>query len=533
MDFFNIFSGIVGVVIFLFITLGLIAISRYKRCPSNMILVIFGKVGKGKSARCIHGGGAFILPLIQESKYLSLQPMTIDIPLQGALSKQNIRINTPSTFTVAISTEPIIMLNAAERLLGLNEGQIQSLAEDIILGQLRLVIATLDIEEINQDRELFLKQINENVASELNKIGLQLINVNIKDLTDESGYIIAIGKKSAAEAINQAKVEVAEQDRNGAIGESKANREKEVQVSFENAETEKGRKEAERDQRIVLAHFESEGVSEEAKAERAREVEIAKQLAETAKGRKEAESAKRISIAEFEAAAIKGENTSKAQVADYNAELAAQEAHAKEKSEVAEANAQREILQAQQAVELSRLEKDEIVQKEIDKRKVEIAADAEAERNRIIAKGEADAVLMKYEAEANGIRELLKGKADGYKQIIDACDNDPQMAATLMLLEKMEALVEKQVEAISNLQIDKITVWDSGGNDGGTTSNFIKSFVTSLPPLQELAKQAGIELPAFLGSIKAEDVNLDELKKAIELNKKPEAPAEGEVKKEV
>ncbi|HNF17180.1 MAG TPA: flotillin family protein, partial [Leptospiraceae bacterium] len=113
-------------------------VNRYRRCPSNKILVIYGKVGKNKSALCIHGGGAFVWPLIQDSQFLKLEPMTIEINLTGALSKQNIRINTPSTFTVGISTDENLMGNAAERLLGLTEAQIKTQAEDIILGQLRL-----------------------------------------------------------------------------------------------------------------------------------------------------------------------------------------------------------------------------------------------------------------------------------------------------------------------------------------------------------------------------------------------------------
>ena len=467
-----------------------------------MLLVVFGKVGRGMSAECINGGGTFVLPLIQDYKYMRLQPMTIDINLSGALSKQNIRINTPSTFTVAISTEPEIMLNAAERLLGMDYNEIESLAEDLILGQLRLVIATLDIEEINQDREKFLLEVNDNVTSELNKIGLQLINVNIKDLTDESGYIEAIGKKSAAEAINKAKIAVAEQERNGAIGESKAIREKEVQVAHEMAQTEKGRKEAEKEQRIAVAHLEAEGVTAEAQAQRSKDVGIAMENAEAEKGRKQAESEKRISLAEMEAKAVEGENVSKARVAEYNAELEEKMALTKERSEVAAANARKKILDAERAAEMARLEKEEIVREEIDKIKAEIEAEADAEKHRRIARGDADAIMMKYTAEAEGMQKLLEAKAKGYHNIIEACNNDSRIAATLLLLEKMESLVEKQVEAISNLKIDKITVWDSGTSSGGSTANFVKSFISSLPPLQDLAEQVGIELPAFLGTIK-------------------------------
>jgi len=206
-------------------------IKQYRRCPSNRILVVYGKVRGQRAARCLHGGGVFVVPLLQDYAYLSLEPMTIEIDLTSALSKKNIRVNVPSTFTIGISTEPIIMNNAAERLLGLMEQEINDQARDIILGQLRLVIATLSIEEINQDREKFLDLVNKNVDMELNKIGLQVINVNIRDITDESGYIEALGRKAASEAINQAKVEVAEADRSGEIGQATANRDQEVQVA--------------------------------------------------------------------------------------------------------------------------------------------------------------------------------------------------------------------------------------------------------------------------------------------------------------
>jgi hypothetical protein len=137
------------VVVVLISTLAFMA-ARFKRCPSDMILVIFGKVGQGQSARCLHGGGAFVWPLIQECKFLSLTPMTIAIPLQNALSQQNIRINVPSTFTVGISTEQSIMNNAAERLLNLMRGEIEDMAREIIFGQLRLTVASLTIEQINR-----------------------------------------------------------------------------------------------------------------------------------------------------------------------------------------------------------------------------------------------------------------------------------------------------------------------------------------------------------------------------------------------
>ena len=223
---------VVSIVLVFFFALMFVA-TRYKRCPSNRVLVIFGKVGKDRSARCIHGGAAFVIPLIQDYAFLDLSPRTIEIDLIGALSKKNIRVNVPSTFTVGISTKPEITLNAAERILGLNEAQMREQAKDIILGQMRLVLATLAIEEINQDREKFLDLVNKNVGTELQKIGLEVINVNIRDITDESGYIAAIGKRAAADAVNQARIEVAQADMTGAIGESEAVRQKQVRVAEE------------------------------------------------------------------------------------------------------------------------------------------------------------------------------------------------------------------------------------------------------------------------------------------------------------
>lgn len=478
---------------------------QYKRCPSNRILVIFGKVTGGKSARCIHGGGAFIIPLLQDFTFLSLEPITIEIDLRSALSKKNIRVNVPSTFTVGISTKDNIMTNAAERLLGLSISEVSAQAQDIILGQMRLVIATLAIEEINQDREKFLDLVNTNVNVELNKIGLDVINVNIRDITDESGYIEAIGKKAAAEAINIAKVEVAVQVKDGAIGEANAYKDQQVQVATQVAESEMGQKEAEKNKRIQISSYEAEGIAGEASAKRAQQVAIAQEAARTEQGRKEAQKEQRVFIANQEAESVKGENVSRASIADYDAGLKEKQAEAKRRGEVALANAQRDVLEAQKMEELARLEKEELAQKEVDKKKIEIEAEAMAEQTRRVAKGDADAILYKYTAEAEGIRKVLDAKAEGYRNLLSTVGDDKALAPTLLIVEQLPALVEQQVKAIQDLKIEKVTVWDSGGGSSeggkGATAGFLKGLIGSLPPIHDLAKQAGIELPEFLGEV--------------------------------
>jgi flotillin len=409
--------------------------SRYRRCPSNMILAVYGKVGVGRSVRCIHGGGTMVWPLIQDYAYLSLTPMTINIPLRNALSLQNIRVNVPSTFTVAIDTTPESMTNAAVRLLNLERQEIETMSQEIIFGQLRLTLASLTIEQINQDRERFMEAVRKNIDTELGKIGLTLINVNITDITDESGYIESIGKKAASTAVNQAKVDVAEQEKKGAIGEADAQRERRIQV------------------------------------------------------------------ASFNAKAVEGENTAKANIAAYNADLAEKEADATRRGEVAKQVATAEIQRAKALAETRRLEAEQVVPREIEKRKVEIDAEAAAEKNRRTARGEADAIVSVKTAEAAGIHKVLTAKADGYKALVESAQNNPKDAATLLLVEKLEDIVRLQTEVIKNIKIDKITVWDSGGDKGSSTANFMSNLVRTLPPLHEVAAMAGVDLPGYLGSI--------------------------------
>ena len=439
----------------------ILLVTRYKRCASDEILVVYGRVGGGKASKCIHGGATLVWPLIQDWKKLSLIPMTINIPLTNALSQENIRINVPSTFTVGISTDPLIMNNAAERLLHLQPNQIESMASEIIFGQLRLTVASLTIRQINADRDRFFELIRENVGHELNKLGLNLINVNITDITDDSDFIESIGQKAAAGAVNAAKADVAAANRDGDIGQAEANRTRDIQVAENQAAAEIGKKGA------------------------------------VASQRKE--------VAALEANAIEGENSSRASIAEYNATLAEKEAEAMQRAEVARRTAEMEVQKAQYMLEQERLKAEEIVREEIAKTQIEIAAEAEAERQRRVASGEADAVLARYRAEAEGVQAVLEAKAAGYSNLVASAGGDAKAAATLLMVEKIEEIVARQVEAISNLQIDKITVWDSaGGNGEGSTANFVSSLIHSLPPVHDVAKMAGVDLPDYLGSMKEE-----------------------------
>ena len=454
--------GAIAILGFVLLIIGFVWIfsTRYKKCPSDQIMVVYGKVGKGRASLCLHGGAKFIIPLIQAHEFISLRPIALNINLKNALSNQNIRINVPSTFTIGVSTDPAIMSNAAERLLGLQRPEIEELASEIIFGQLRLSVASMTIEVINGDREGFLELMQTNVIPELNKVVMSLINVNITDITDEADYISSLGKKESSKAINQAMIDVADAERDGAVGK--------------------------------------------AEADKVREIQVAENQAESAKGKKKADAEKRIYVEAQEADAVQGENISRANIAQYNADLAVKEAESMRMAEVARRNAAAEIEKAQYTLEGERLRAEEIAREEVAKLQMEIAAEAEAERLRRTAQGAADATLAKYHAEAEGVKAVLEAKAAGYASLVQSAGGDAKAAATLLMVEKIEEIVGKQVEAISNLKIDKITVWDSagGGNgEGSSTANFVSSLIHSLPPVHDVAKMAGVDLPDYLGKV--------------------------------
>lgn len=463
-------------------------ISRYKRCPSDKILVVYGRTG-GSSAKCIHGGGEFIWPVIQDYAFLDLKPISIEANLTNALSRQNIRVDVPCRFTIAISTETDSMNNAAERLLGLTPDQIQELSKDILFGQLRLVIATMTIEEINSDRDKFLDNISKNVDNELKKIGLRLINVNVTDIRDESGYIEALGKEAAAKAINEAKISVAEQEKIGETGKAMADRERDVQI----AETHR-----DRDVKIAITNKD-------------REISIASAAKDEAIGRAEATRDTRVKTSEANAIAVQGENAAKIDIANSEALRREKEAEslriAISAEKVQQAKALEEAYLAEQKAELARSERERstqianvVVPAEIAKQKAIIDAQAEAERIRENAKGEADAIFAKMDAEARGLYEILTKQAEGYREVVKAAGGDPSKAFQLLLLEKLPELVKTQVEAVKNIKIDKITVWDSGNGNGdsSSTANFVSGMMKTVPPLNDLFNMAGLNLPDYL-----------------------------------
>ncbi|MGI9621543.1 MAG: flotillin domain-containing protein, partial [Acidimicrobiales bacterium] len=268
------------------------------------------------------------------------------------------------------------------------------------------------------------------------------------DITDESGYIDALGREAAARAINEAKVQVAQQERDGEIGRAEAEREQRVRVAEANATATEGENTA----KVTVANSDSVRRQQEAEAERA---------------------------------AIAAERVSQAKAA--------------EESYSAEEDSERRRAERERATEYANI----VVPAEIEKERVTTIAEAEAERVRRIKQGEADGLRAVMEAEAAGYLASLTQRAEGLGAMMDKAGGSAELASLMMIVDQMPKLVEEQVKAISNLQIDNITVWDhgSGNGGGGQTANFLSSLMGSLPPMHELAANVGIRLPEFLGEV--------------------------------
>lgn len=407
-------------------TLGFL-LSRYKRCPPNQLLIVYGQTmakgaaagGHGTKSRVLHGGGAFVFPVLQDFAYLSLEPKALDIDMKGALSLEKIRVNVPSVFTVAIGTEPALMHRAAERLLGMDDEKVCHTAEEIIVGQLRQVIASMDIDEINRDRVKFVHEIEDKVTMELLKVGLALVNVNITNVTDDSGVLDAMGKKAEARIREQARIDVAERERHGKVGVANAEKEQDIAVAI---------------------------------AQKEREVMTRQALQEQA-----------VRTAELEALEIQRTNESKALVAESNMTLKVAEAEFFREAETKRNEAEAQVVEAKavaqaraalataQRVEAEKRAEVEAPAKAL-KAETLVNAEAVAEEGLIKAKAEAEATFLRLDAEARGQYQILARKAEGLGMVVEQTGGS-EPAFRLLMLEHLDTIAETTATAVSNIKV--------------------------------------------------------------------------------
>ena len=464
----NLMSSIASFSIIVIAVLGVLSVifffmKGYKKVANDEILVVYGGSNKkGKASRTCSGGGIFVIPFLQSYSRMSLQPISVEIDLTEALTKSNVRINVPSQFTVAIDTRnEATMQNAIVRLLSMETSEIRDQVKDIVLGQFRAVISTMDIDEITQDRDTFKRNINDSVESELSKIGITIMNVNIKDITDEHGYINARGRKEMTSAVERSRIDVAEQERIGAEGVSENERQKEIIVATNNSQKDIGVASAERDTSVETARLSTEQKTKE--------------------------------------------NEYQASLAESNAKLTVSEAESKRTGETARADSERAIYEEQQKAEEARKKKEVVPEANVAKERLRIESEAQADKARIDAEGEADAMLQVAKAGAESTKLRYVAEAEGFKQIVDAFGGDNQAALSAMMMEHLPRLAEIQADAIKNIDFSKVVLINQGGEGGNgkaPVGNFVNDLFSSVPMIGEMLSAQGYEMPSFLGQQK-------------------------------
>jgi flotillin len=488
-------------------SLVMVFVKYFKRCPANQVLVISGKVGTGQSAKIISGGGTFVVPVLQEWAFLDLTPLQIDINLMDALSLENIRVQVPSQVTVAVGDTEEYQRNAGARILNLSPQEISAMAANLIFGQMRQVIASMRIEDINRDRDQFRSNIEHALEPELKKIGLKLINVNIKDLNDSSGYIEAIGREAGARAVNKAKGDVAVQEKLGAIAVAQANQEKDTEVANAERTREIGVKTAERDTSIRIADLDREKEVAQQRAQFSRDTEIAA-----------ADQDRRIAVAAANAQAIEGEAQAQARIAAANAELQVAQAASYEQGETRKRIAEAAVQEAENRArakaalaEAERIENERRAALEAPARAAKakeiVEAEAAGQSRRIQAEAEAAATYAQLEAAARGDYEMLSKKAEGLKRIVDACGG-PEAAYRMLMIEHIPVLADKAAEASSNIKFDKVVMWGGAGPNGSASgvTNFVTDLMGTLPPaLHTMLNIGGVSVADGMFKVHSDD----------------------------
>ena len=503
-----------------------VVLSRYRKCRPDEILIKYGRTGKDGAAKIITGGGAFIWPIIHSYATMSLRPVQLQLDIKEAAAKGMIRTNVPTNISVVISNEPDLQQIAVKRLLGMSDQELRELIKETIYGQVRMVIARMSVEELNGNRDKFSQEVEINVNNELKKYGLELKTINIQDIRDNAKIIDNLGEQAKAEADKIAQVNIATQKREKMIQVAEQQRIEEATVANTNKEKEIAIAETERDRDTAIAD-----------AERDRETAVAKAQAEKEASIAEAEAKRDVRNAEAIKTAKLGENKAAEAIAKSQAELAVVQAEAVQKKgeadAVAAASVKRRTEEENQKVEAARAKKveaalraDEIVPAEIARNKVEIEADAVAEKAKREAKGQADAILLKAKAEAEAIRlkgeaegaakaALLKADADNFTQMLEASQTHPEIAVQFKMVDNYVKIAEAQAEAYQNLKLGDVKVY---GN-ADTAGDFMSKLMGSIAPVLDITRS--MPLPGKLQDALAEHTNVNNNQETL---KRPKSP---------
>jgi flotillin len=455
-------SGLLGiefssVAVALAVLLGLLGVfaamalfaRNYIKVPPSQVAIFYGRKHalideKGNKSivgfRVVRGGAALRVPLLEQVAYLSLNIISIPLRIQRAYTKEGVAVTVEAVANVKIAGDDVSLRGAAERFLGMPAEQIKGVIFQTLEGHLRAILGTLTVEEINADRQAFAQKMTDEAAVDLKKMGVNIDILTIQQISDEKGYLDALGKKRTAEV-----------KRDAVIGEALATRDAMIRSAAADQEGKTKRYEADvtiaqslRDKESRQAEFDAMVKAKEAEAEQAGP------LATAIARQKVTEQETRID-----------------QVRKQQEVLVQQQEAARREQELqatvvkpAEAERQAAILRAEG------LKQATVIRAEATQKELEFEGAGEAAKIERIGRAEAAKVLAVGEAEAEVIKKKLLAEAEGLQKKAEAWKNFNDAAVLNMVVDKMPELAQAFATQLAG--IDKINIIEMGNGSGGS-----------------------------------------------------------------
>lgn len=513
-----IIGAVVVIVVGLFLILGIFS-KNYIKVSPNQAAVISGR----KQIRIVRGGATFVFPVLEKVEYLNLNVLTVPLATSRAYTVQGVPVSVKAVANVKIKGDEASLRSAAERFLGMRDEEFHRLVFQTLEGHLRAILGTLTVEEINNDRQSFAQKLTSEAAGDLEKMGIGLDALTIQEISDEEGYLDALGKRRTAEVKRDAEIGQAEANRDSKIKASLAlqegekvrleteaqiaqsNRETEIQKAQVTAEIQKERAKANQAGPLSEAKAQQEVVAEEVRIERIRTQEqIAVQEQEVLRKEKELEATVvKQAEAERRAAVLRAQGMQEAAIL---------EAEGKKQAQIAQAEAEAQKLQKEGSGRASAIEAEGRAEAE----KIRALGLAEAEKLQAQGLAEAKAIEAQGLAEATAIKE----KAAAWREFNDA-------ARLQTILEKLPSIIEASAPVFQAVaeplgKIDKVVMIDQGGGNGngdGNGQSGINRFAQTAPTLifsllQQL-QAMGLSVPEVM-----EQLGIKQDEKLIEAEKK-------------
>ncbi|MBX9573620.1 MAG: hypothetical protein K2X77_32260 [Candidatus Obscuribacterales bacterium] len=520
---------LIGMAVIVVCVLFSLIVGMFQKCPPNTALIVFGAFSS--QPKVIKGGGTVVLPLLQASKPLSLEVMTIDVKSSAAcLTKNGVPVFVEGVAQVKVDGDDESIRTAAEQFLSKSVDDVMAVAHETLIGHLRGILGTMEVEELIQSTESFSRKVQENTIPDLRKMGLTIVSFTIKEIRDSVGYLEQLGRKQAAETKQRADIGVAEATKLTEVAKAEAMRQTQIAQAAAARETTIAKANAERDAKIAQAHAAQEGEKAQlenaakiAESQRDLQVKQAEYSGEIAQKKAAADLAYEIVKAQSTQKLIEEQQKIKIVEAQKSVELQAVEVQKRqvmleaEITKPAEAEQSRTRINAQAEQEKRRI----LAQADAESAKMRAAGEAEALRIRALAEAEATratGLALAESKKAQGLAEAAiiaaKGdaeaqamakRAEAYKQYNDA-------AIASMIIEKLPQIVESASAPLS--KIGSVTLLSTGGESLGAsrlTAEVVNAAAQSLHLVKGLT---GIDLSSalnkhFTGSNTSEDKRIE------------------------